>query len=145
MHVRASSQCTLAPGNATRQRGFRAPTTRYVVTLPARYFLDFLAAELPGFVGDARRFPDDADPFENALRAGGWPEPAALCRDPHLALLALDWWAHELLLRWFGDGEPADAPGFVMNTIDSVGFEGGDPRIEGLARAAGIPVRYQDV
>ncbi|NKB65631.1 MAG: hypothetical protein GKR89_01100 [Candidatus Latescibacteria bacterium] len=117
----------------------------YTVALPLQYFIDTLAAEWADFTADARRFPDPSDPFENALRQRHWPTPAAVVADAEMAQLALAWWGHELLLNWFGDGEPKGQPGFVLNTIDRVALADGLPTLTGRARNAGLSVAYQDI
>lgn len=120
-------------------------TLAYSVTLPNQFFRDMLAVVVPAYLEDSRQFPDNNDPFENALRQNDWPDAQAICDTPELARMALEWCAHDLLLAWLGDGEPIDAPGYVINSIDSFDFVDSNPRITGTARAAGIPVQYQDV
>lgn len=119
-------------------------TVSYSVFLPRPYFVDWLRRMLPGYVGDSVNIPDPSSELESALRARDWPDPEGVLENARLAELALSSFAPELLLEWFGDGEPVGQPGFVMNTVDAVGFRDGSPRIAGSARKAGISVKYQD-
>lgn len=116
----------------------------YEVILPKAFALGYLKKELPEYVGDAKQFPDFEDPLENILRERRWPEVHAILEDPALASLVIQWYGHDLLLRWFGDGSPKQLPGFVINTIESVSIKNGNPCFWGKARAMDRPVKYQD-
>lgn len=119
-------------------------TVSYSVVLPKPYLVDWLRRMLPEYVEDAVKFPDPNSELESALRTRDWPDLEVILENARLAELVLSSFASELLVEWFGDGEPVKQPGFVMNTVDSVGFSGESPRIAGTARRAGISVKYQD-
>lgn len=133
---------TMNFGQHWRTRGL--VTVSYSVVLPKAYYVDWLSRMLPEYVEDAIEFPDPSSELESALRARAWPSPEGIVENARLARLALSAFASELLVEWFGDGEPEQQPGFVMNTVDTVGFSEGCPKIAGTARKAGIPVKYQD-
>lgn len=125
-------------------RGAEVQDLPYSVRLPDLFFLDILESSLPDFVSDAKEFPDDSCELERELRALDWPPAPSVVGIETLRLLALQWFAHEMLLRWFGDGDPDRLPGFVINTIDGVSFDGSHPVISGNARPAGEGRTYQD-
>src|SRR5690242_1473689 len=56
---------------------------RFMIALPARFFLDVLARELPEFVQDAIDHPDPDHelPLEAALRQRGWPTAEQVVAD----------------------------------------------------------------
>lgn len=56
----------------------------------------------------------------------------------------LKYLGHTLLLQWLGDCEPETQPGFVINTIENISFDGDRPMLRGKARKSGIAVAYQD-
>ena len=65
---------------------------------------------------------------------------------PELARKLAVYFAHDLLLRWLGDGRPGAEPGYVVNTADEVLIRPGESLvIAGKARRADIPVVQQDV
>jgi hypothetical protein len=92
----------------------------YFVELPKRYWMDLVIRELPEYVEDAKKYPDDDD-LETALRLRGWPDAHDVCADSELASLVADHFSHDLLLEWLGDGPPDEEPGWVINTIDGEG------------------------
>ncbi|MBL0692602.1 hypothetical protein [Comamonas sp. JC664] len=69
--------------------------------------------------------------------AGGrsldWPGPKRALGDPVAAPRVLEFFAHELLLRWFDDGVP-ETPGFVINNVEEVRIKGTGVYLSGLAR-----------
>lgn len=145
--------CTVSP-QALRVRSmnfgqhWRTPGIRdvsYSVEIPHRFWIDVVARDLPEIVDDARKFPEDDDELEAALRLRGLPavidEKTAL----ELAPLLLRHFAHDLLLEWLGDGLPDLTPGWVINTIDAPVFDAHRVKLSGIARTDEIPVRYQDV
>lgn len=119
---------------------------RYAVVLPGAYALELLSLDWDEFIDDYQRFPEPDDPLDRVLRGLDWPDPARALADPVAAPLVLDFFAHEFLLRWFGDGVP-DGPGFVLNTYDEVRMAGPDVYLAGLARPHDphVPYAYQDV
>jgi hypothetical protein len=143
------------PVNATQLRirsvnfgqHWRTPGGRevsYSVLLPLAFVADLLQQELPEYVDDCIKFPDST-PLEAALRRSQWPSTAQILDDPELCALALSWFAHDCLLKWFGDGKPEGAENYVINTVDLSERQGDAVRFAGVARAAGQPVQYQDV
>ena len=119
---------------------------KYIVTLPSTLFDDFVNAGLPEIVDDMRMHPDPNDEYERLLRKFDWPSDAEAIRsDDYLLQSTLEWFAHDMMLRWFGDGEPDGKPGFVFNTVESTTFNDGNPVISGSGRHAGIDVVCQDV
>ena len=104
-------------------QSWRAPGAAdvgYRVEVPRAFFLDLLRAELPAYLDDSRRFPDPDSAIDRTLAAAGWPTADEVLARPELANAFAEFFAHELLLRWFGDGPPARQPGFVLNTIERV-------------------------
>lgn len=116
----------------------------YRVELPRRFLRDVLARELPGYVDDCLKFPDD-DPFEVALRARGLPGAEGVAADEALCREALWYFARDLLVEWLGDGWPDEEPGWVLNTVDRVGVLEGVCWVEGRCRRSQAGVKYQDV
>ncbi len=116
---------------------------RYSLELPGGFFLDVLTRELPDWIEDSKRFPGGPE-LETALRERGWPTAEQVAADPYLGRLALEHFAHDLLLEWLGDGPCEAGETYVLNTVDHVAIKSGVPRIEGTARRGGIPMGYQD-
>lgn len=117
----------------------------YHVEVPRGFLRDMLARDLPELVADALKFPEDDMPLEAAMRERGWPDADAVPADDTLAVLALRYFAHDILLEWLGDGPPDEEPGHVLNTVDRVGVRDGVCWIEGRARRSQPGVKYQDV
>jgi hypothetical protein len=117
---------------------------RYSVTLPLAFVAQVLRRALPEYVEDCIKFPGTGA-LEAGLRRRQWPEAGQILDDPELCALALTWIAHECLLEWLGDGEPEEAPGYVINTVELSERQGCAVRFAGIARATGQPVQYQDV
>ena len=120
---------------------------QYSLELPGGFFADFLTRELPDWIEDSKRFPQEPElelDLEAALRERGWPIAEQVVADPSLGRLALECFAHDLLLEWLGEGPSGASESYVLNTVDHVAIQGGVPRIEGTARRGGIPVRHQD-
>ena len=140
-----SSQLTVRSMNFGQH--WRTPNVvdySYSVSLPKEFFVKTLITELPELVTDCQLHPNFDEPFENALRAADWPDAHAVSASVELAAMALKWFAHDMLLDWFGDGRPQRSPAFVINTIDSLSFHGPHPNIVGKARSANVAVQYQD-
>ena len=109
---------TMNFGQPWREPG--ADDVAYRVEVPRAFFLDLLRAELPAYLDDSRRFPDPGSAIDRMLAAAGWPTADEVLARPELANAFAGFFAHELLLRWFGDGPPARVPAFVLNTIERV-------------------------
>jgi hypothetical protein len=125
---------------------WRTPGVRdvhYSVTIPLAFVAHVLRRELPEYVEDCIKFPDTGA-LDTGLRGKQWPEAGQILDDPELCALALNWIAHDCLLEWLGDGEPEEAPGYVINTVELSERQAGAVRFAGTARAAGQPVQYQD-
>lgn len=120
------------------------------VDVPLALLAEEMEREHPDFVEDSLAHLSD-DPYEQALRARGWPPVAEILDDPELLRMAAAWYGTGVLGRWIGDawsggGPTAERPGFVLNSADFRGCEGGLLRFGGRARRAGVmDVRYQDV
>lgn len=126
---------------------WRTPEVRevsYSITLPLAFVAHLLDRELPGYVADCIACPV-TDPLEDALRRREWPAVELILDDPELCPLALSWFAHDCLIEWLGDGEPKEAPGYVVNTVDLSERQDAMVRFTGTARATGQAVQYQDV
>ena len=159
LYPEASSCRAMAEGRAVAAEAMRLRTmnfgqfwrthgivdVEYRIEIPSRFFVDVLREELPGYVADAREFPDPGSELDRSLRACGWPSPDEVMEHPALARQLALYFAHDILLRWLGDGCPDAEAGYVLNTADEVRFDGETLVIEGKARRAGIPVVYQDV
>jgi hypothetical protein len=57
--------------------------------------------------------------------------------DPVLLAPTLEFYAHDLLVYWFGDGQPAETPGWVANTITRQALVDDTVVIEGITLPAG--------
>lgn len=127
---------TMNFGQAWREPG--GANVGYRIEVPRAFFLDLLRAELPAYLDDSRRFPDPHSAIDRALAAAGWPAADEVLARPGLANAFAGFFAHELLLRWLGDGLPVRRPGFVLNTIERVEAEGEHAiAIDGRARPTG--------
>lgn len=129
-------------GQHWRTRG--VVDVEYRVQLPPSFALDLLREQLPDYLEDSRSHPDPDSEVDRLLEAAGWPDATEVLERPDLLPFFLDFYAHDLLLHWFGDVEPERRPGFVLNTIDGIDFGPAAISIHGSAREAGMPVRYQD-
>ena len=118
---------------------------RYSVEIPFDYFVALLREELPEHIRDLQEHGDFAFPFERALEAAGWPSAEIAAEIPDLAAALADYYGHDLLLHWLGDGPPDREPGYVLNTISEVSLSPTKLTLSGAARKSGVPVRYQDV
>jgi hypothetical protein len=125
---------------------WRTPTileVGYCLHIPLAFIADVFARELPDYIEDAIRFPGD-DTFEAALRNRHWPAAKTILADAELCPLALQYFGHEILLAWLGDGEPCEAPGYIINTIERCSRFDQFVEFRGRARKAGQKVAYQD-
>lgn len=127
-------------------RGPSVVSCRYVLELPARFFLEFLAepGALADLVKDTRAHPDLTDPLDRALIAAGYPTAEQALKEPALSQHLAEFFAYDMLLRWLGDAGPALEPGFVLNSCDSVLFRPSGVRLEGKGRRADSSNAYQD-
>ncbi|MDY3556526.1 hypothetical protein R5W24_005692 [Gemmata sp. JC717] len=126
---------------------WRTPGVRevsYRLAVPVSFVADLMSRELSDYVADCIAHPDTT-PLEAALRFRSWPDAEQILADPEVCGLALEWFEHDCLLAWLGDGDLGEVPGYVINTIASAERRGDAVRFAGTARAAGQPVRYQDV
>jgi hypothetical protein len=115
------------------------------VEVPRAFLLDFLREQVPEYVDDSRRQPDPDSEVDRALEAAGWPDVDGVLAIPYLRDAMAEFYAHDLLLYWLGDGPPDREPGFVLNTIDRIELDEERITLAGTARRSGVPVRYQDV
>jgi hypothetical protein len=115
----------------------------YHVELPRAFLRDLLARELPAYVEDCKLHPW-TDRFEVALRSAAWPDVAPVLDDSELRVLALRYYASDLLSEWLGGGN-VDEHGYVLNTIDDVGFRDDLCWVRGRGRRWQARVKYQDV
>jgi hypothetical protein len=113
------------------------PRAEYDAQLPVAYLLEVMAREHPEYVADSLAHPDADDPYEQAQRERGWPDPPAMLADPVLLPMTLEWYAHDLLVYWLGDGQPPERPGWVANTITRRALVGDTLVIGGIALPAG--------
>jgi hypothetical protein len=93
------------------------PRAEYAAEVPVAFLLEMMEREHPSYVADSLAHPDADDPFEQAQRARGWPSPREMLDAPVLLPMALELYAHDLLVYWLGDGQPPETPGWVANTI----------------------------
>jgi len=117
----------------------------YAVEIPLEFFVALLDEQLPSLVEDTRQFPDEESSLDRAIAAATFSNAVEALRDRVLANELAQFYAHEVLLRWLGDGPPDVEPGFVLNTIERVVIEPDAILLEGTGRRSGIPVVYQDV
>jgi hypothetical protein len=113
------------------------PRAAYAAEVPVAFLLEMMEREHPSYVEDFLAHPDPGNAFEQAQRERGWPSPREMLDDPVLLPPALDLYAHDLLLRWLGDGQPPETPGWVANTITRQALVDGAVIIEGIALPAG--------
>jgi hypothetical protein len=116
----------------------------YTLRVPLSLLREMMEREHPAYVDDALQHPSDDDAYEAAQRERGWPSAAQMLDDPDLLRMSADFYAADLLMEWLGDGPPAEAPGYVLNTVDYTGLDGDALLLTGRARRADQPVRYQD-
>jgi hypothetical protein len=128
-------------GQYWRTPGIRE--VRCAVEIPRAFVRDRLDQWLRELADDARRHPSD-DPLEAALRERDWPGGAAALSDPGLHDPLLSRHGHDLLLEWLGDGEPAELPGWMLNSVDRWQLGRDFLVLGGMARQAGEAVAYQD-
>jgi len=127
-------------------RGSGVVSCAYVLELPSRCFLEFLAEPdaLPELTSDAKQRPDPSDPLDQALIAAGFPSAEQALQDSALAQQLAEFFAYDLLLRWLGDADPELQPGFVLNSCDVVLFRPSGIRLEGTGRRSDSSTAYQD-
>lgn len=113
------------------------PQAEYVAEVPLAFLLEMMEREHPSYVADSIEHPDPENAFEQAQRERGWPSPREMLADPVLLPLTLEFYAHDLLLYWLGDGQPPERPGWVANAIDRRALAGDVVVIGGIALAAG--------
>jgi len=123
------------------------PVSRYSLTLPLSFLVAFLEepAALPDLNHDARLRPDVSDPLDQALIAAGFPSAEEAVRAPALCHRLAVFFAHDVLVRWLGDGGPKASPGFVVNSCDQIRLEAFDLCLEGECRPSGASTAYQDL
>jgi hypothetical protein len=116
----------------------------YEIVLPQAFVIEWLDANLPEYIADAKAFPDPDSALDSALRERGWPAAAAILADAEVARLALDTFAYDLLVACLGAPPAGVAPSFVLNSVD-LAFMGPDgPTLRGRGRRTGAPVLFQD-
>ncbi|OEK00634.1 hypothetical protein BFP97_03545 [Roseivirga sp. 4D4] len=119
----------------------------YEVRLPLSYVYDFLNSELPEYIMEAKTDRDEEDELDGLLEAFGWSDDAAnllMNGSKRLVDLLLDFYAFEMLLHWYSDGQAPDGGG-VINAHDQFKIENDHLIIKGKCRKSDRPVRYQDV
>ena len=127
-------------------RGEGVQSLPFEIELPIKFGIDIIEWQLPSYIEDSKQYPDLEDLMEGLLRHEGWPEDGSylLREGPEvLRQLLLEYFAHEMLLQWFGDGD-LQAHGFVLNTCDEVYISGDHILISGQCRASGTSSAYQD-
>jgi len=117
----------------------------YSVTLPKSFAIEYIDQEMSEYQKDAEKFPDPTDTFEVELKLQGWPTAINMLSIPKLSKLTLEYFGHELLLEWFGDGPPDMEPGFILNTIDEVSEVKDFILLNGKCRRSQSNIAYQDV
>ena len=118
----------------------------YRVDLPRAFVLEYLREELPAYIEDSKNFPDPESGIDRALETAGWPSASEVLTRLDLTYSFAKFYAHELMLRWFGDTTMEGQHRFVLNTIERV--EVADEyvvTISGTARRTGSPVQFQDL
>jgi|GEM_PF-2685682 len=119
----------------------------YEVQLPLKYVYDFLNNELPEYVLEAKTDRDEADELDSLLEAFDWPddgESILMSTSKRLVDLLLDFFAFEMLLHWYSDGQAPNG-GVVINSHDQFNVMNDHLIIQGKCRKSDKPVRYQDV
>ncbi|WP_420130642.1 hypothetical protein [Longimicrobium sp.] len=113
------------------------PRTDYTAEVPVALLLEMMEREHPDYVADALAHPDPGDAYEQAQRERGWPPPARMLEDPVLLPMTLEHYAHDLMVHWFGDGQPPEVPGWVAHGITRHARVDGTVLLEGTALPAG--------
>ena len=109
----------------------------YTAEVPVAYLREVMEREHPQYVADSLRWPEADDALEQELRARGWPPVADVIDDAEVLPLVLDLYAHDLLVRWLGDGQPPELPGWVANTLERMERRGDVLLLGGTALEAG--------
>ncbi len=119
----------------------------YEVYIPISFTVKLIKPEWQEMLEDYQKHPDPDDPLEAAIKTANWPEnveDVLIGNKESLKMELLNFYADEILLRWFEDGEP-EKKGYVINTIESIATVKDEIRIKGMCRASHITVKYQDV
>lgn len=110
--------CTRAPENiAVRAMNFgqhwrteNIVDVGYRIELPLSFVRDFLADMIAEYIDDAKAHPDPASEVDRALELARWPSVPRILETASLLGRFTDLYGHDLVLRWFGDGEPSINP-----------------------------------
>jgi hypothetical protein len=113
------------------------PRAEYAAEIPVAFLLERMEREHPLYLEDSLAHPDPDDVYEQAQRERGWPAPRQMLADPVLLPMTLEFYDHDLLLYWLGDGQPPEAPGWVANTITRRALVDDTVVIGGIALMAG--------
>ncbi len=92
----------------------------YQIELPMSFVRDGLAGLIADYVEDAKEHPDPDSELDRALEVAGWPSVPSILETAALLVRFTELYGYDLILRWFGDGEPQHQPGVVLNTIDTI-------------------------
>lgn len=109
----------------------------YTAEVPVALLLELMEREHPDYVADALAHPDPDDAYEQAQRERGWPQPARMLADPVLLPMTLEHYAHDLMVRWCGDGQPPEVPGWVVHSVTRHALVDCTVLLEGIALPAG--------
>lgn len=99
----------------------RLRTVRYELSLPRAWVFEICHRDWADYTEDGRRFPPEGPEefLDWRLQELGWPTVEEAFTHPDIVPSLMDFFSHECLLRWFGDGLPEEPPGFVISNIES--------------------------
>ncbi len=134
-----ASQISLRTMNFEQHwRGEFIEEINYQIQLPRAWFVECVSNSWDEYIEDARLDADKskAEPSEldSVLIEHGFPPLEQALSNPSISPLIAEYFAHDTLLRWFGDGPPDEMPGYVLNTIDSTVLTASHLSLSGTGR-----------
>ena len=98
----------------------------YAVTIPLKFSIDLINSCLDDLYSDIRQHGASSK-LDEEIVTSEFPSDvsAYLSKQAEGNVLRFElirFFAHDLLLRWFGDGGSSETPSFVINTIDAFLF-----------------------
>ena len=127
-------------------RGEAVVNLPYSFRLPLQLGIDILDWQLPEYIADSQEFPDPEGLMERLLKKENWNTSGTYyLKEGSLLLrqMLLEYYAHEMLLQWLGDGS-LEVQGYIINTCDQIEIEGEEIVIQGHCRQSGSSTAYQD-
>ena len=118
-------------------RSLNVTEANYILRIPLGYVVDFVNINIEEYIEDAKVDPDYTLDLDNELRKHEWPKINDVFSDHEyyktLIFHLVDFYGHQILLYWFGDGKPEKKPGYILNTIESFRMISGFYEFKGIA------------